>query len=88
MEIIFLSLLVGRVQARLNACHAASVGVQTEAGFAGNRLHGAALRRRKLGGRRLECAEGEALSRALALRAELRPTRPLSFSVGTTVAGP
>lgn len=37
-------------------------GVQTEGGFAGNRLHGARHARRKLGGSLLKCAEGRALS--------------------------
>src|SRR5690606_29720670 len=37
-------------------------GVQTEGGFAGNRLHGARYARRKLGGSISKCAEGGALS--------------------------
>src|SRR5690606_19699537 len=37
-------------------------GVQTEGGFAGNRLHGARHARRKLGGSLSKCAEGGALS--------------------------
>src|SRR5690606_38426039 len=37
-------------------------GVQTEGGFAGNRLHEARNARRKLGGSLSKCAEGGALS--------------------------